>query len=552
MVGVTPLSAEGTPLDVLSGATASYERKPGGTGGSCQDTNSNATDFALRDPSDPQDLSSAFTPCPGPESTPPPTASSTSNPSDTPTLTATGSPSATPTASHTATATGSPGATPSASQTSTATSTGTATSTATATGSVTASFTASFTASPPAPIHLVISEFRTRGPNGADDEFVELYNPSGAAVNLGGWTVRRSASCASTSYVLFTIASGTLLQPGAHYLAVTSVSGISGADQTFSASLADDGGLALVNPTNAIVDEVGLCSSSLYGEGLSLTPLAGNIDQSYQRLPGGSTACVDRDDNIGDFMLVSPSNPQGLSAARVMCAGVVTYTPTNTPTRTATRTATATTTTLPGNVVINEILPHPHHDWNNDGTANTGDEYIELINMGTSAISLKNWKLDNGIGGASTPYVLPDVTLQPHQMVLYFHTDTGVGLSDSGSTVRLLKPDGRTADLVTYPLVEATDQTWCRLPDGDGAWEFICQPTPGKANLRIVIVSPTPTSTPATPRVEVKLDPVCLMNTLPAAIFTAECNTPGLKIWGKSGMQQFWLESRGKQDVFVE
>ena len=31
---------------------------------------------------------------------------------------------------------------------------------------------------------MVISEFRTRGPNGANDEFIELYNPGSTNVPL--------------------------------------------------------------------------------------------------------------------------------------------------------------------------------------------------------------------------------------------------------------------------------------------------------------------------------------------------------------------------------
>ena len=33
----------------------------------------------------------------------------------------------------------------------------------------------------------VISEFRTRGPAGSNDEFVEIFNPSNSVINIGGW-----------------------------------------------------------------------------------------------------------------------------------------------------------------------------------------------------------------------------------------------------------------------------------------------------------------------------------------------------------------------------
>ncbi|MBA3066527.1 lamin tail domain-containing protein, partial [bacterium] len=33
--------------------------------------------------------------------------------------------------------------------------------------------------------HIVISEMATTGPNGAKDEFVELYNPTANAIDIG-------------------------------------------------------------------------------------------------------------------------------------------------------------------------------------------------------------------------------------------------------------------------------------------------------------------------------------------------------------------------------
>ena len=48
--------------------------------------------------------------------------------------------------------------------------------------------------------HVVISEFATRGPSSAFDEFVELYNPTNAAVTLdSSWTLK-ARSNATTTY----------------------------------------------------------------------------------------------------------------------------------------------------------------------------------------------------------------------------------------------------------------------------------------------------------------------------------------------------------------
>ena len=133
--------------------------------------------------------------------------------------------------------------------------------------------------------------------------------------------------------------------------------------------------------------------------------------------------------------------------------------------------------------MLNEFLPHPRTDWNGDGTMDTGDEYIELINMGTASVNVSNWKLDNGAGSANS-FALPNLTLLPRQIAVFYHADTGIGLSDVGSSVRLLKPDGRTADIYNYPFVTAADRTWCRLPDGTGGWGFVCSPRRGNRMKR--------------------------------------------------------------------
>ena len=39
---------------------------------------------------------------------------------------------------------------------------------------------------PAAEAQLIISEFRVRGPNGANDEFIEIYNNSGADHTVAG------------------------------------------------------------------------------------------------------------------------------------------------------------------------------------------------------------------------------------------------------------------------------------------------------------------------------------------------------------------------------
>jgi phosphatidylserine/phosphatidylglycerophosphate/cardiolipin synthase-like enzyme len=48
--------------------------------------------------------------------------------------------------------------------------------------------------------HVVISEFATRGPSSATDEFVELYNPTDNAIDISGWKLQYSAATNGTTW----------------------------------------------------------------------------------------------------------------------------------------------------------------------------------------------------------------------------------------------------------------------------------------------------------------------------------------------------------------
>ncbi|MGD0876908.1 MAG: hypothetical protein ABSA01_02025 [Anaerolineales bacterium] len=153
----------------------------------------------------------------------------------------------------------------------------------------------------------------------------------------------------------------------------------------------DDGGIALVNSSGSLVDAVGMCATTnhttYYHEKDTLQPLPGTSDQSYERKPGGETACYDTNDNANDFQIASPATPLNRFHPAVRCAGVQLASPTPTPTLTGTPTRGP--TAIPQPQVLNEILPYARSDWNKDGTVNTGDEFIEIINISTLALNIK-------------------------------------------------------------------------------------------------------------------------------------------------------------------
>ena len=139
----------------------------------------------------------------------------------------------------------------------------------------------------------MISEFRTRGPIGANDEFVELYNNSDSAVDISGWKLRGSNNAGAITTRL-TIKPASILPVRGHFLATNgSTSGYSGSlpgDQAYTSGITNDGGIALTLPDDSVVDQVGLSAGSAFREGMNLAPLTSDANQSYERKPGGPAA----------------------------------------------------------------------------------------------------------------------------------------------------------------------------------------------------------------------------------------------------------------------
>ena len=103
---------------------------------------------------------------------------------------------------------------------------------------------------------LLISEFRVRGPSGATDEFIEIYNNSGAdhaVVDSGvgaGYAV-----AASDGVARCVIPTGTVIPNRGHYLCTNSGAYSLGAyatgDATYTTDIPDNAGIALFNTSVA-------------------------------------------------------------------------------------------------------------------------------------------------------------------------------------------------------------------------------------------------------------------------------------------------------------
>jgi beta-lactamase superfamily II metal-dependent hydrolase len=170
---------------------------------------------------------------------------------------------------------------------------------------------------------VVISEFRLRGPAGGNDEFVEIYNNSDTPVDIGGWKLRGSNNAAGVSDRAV-VAAGVILPGRSYYLftnnnATGPYSGTVRSNMTYGTGIGDDGGLAITDASNTIMDQVGLSAGSAFGEGTRLPSFGStNSDRSNRRkmVMGMAGTFQDTQVNQADFDLnVTPSDPQNIILA---------------------------------------------------------------------------------------------------------------------------------------------------------------------------------------------------------------------------------------------
>lgn len=200
---------------------------------------------------------------------------------------------------------------------------------------------------------LIISEFRVRGPNGANDEFIEIYNNSGADHTVAGGGTGYGVA-ASNGVARCVIPNGTVIPNRGHYLCVNSV-GYSLAsypagngttatgDATYTTDIPDNAGIAIFNTSVAAnftlanrLDAVGSASeaNTLYKEGTGYPALVPfSIDYSFYRDNCGKSGSIttfglctistpkDTNNNAADFIFVDTNGTSAGAGQRLGAPG---------------------------------------------------------------------------------------------------------------------------------------------------------------------------------------------------------------------------------------
>jgi hypothetical protein len=136
--------------------------------------------------------------------------------------------------------------------------------------------------------------------------------------------------------------------------------------------------------------------------------------------------------------------------------------------------------------VINEVLARPHYDWQGTGGVSIADEFIELLNLGPHSVNLAGWMLDDIADGGSRPFRFPPRIIKVGEHIATFKSRSHLTLNDNGDGVRLLVPNGREVDRISYLKIKAANLSYGRIPDGSGTLRYGLWPTSRQANLSFV------------------------------------------------------------------
>jgi hypothetical protein len=172
--------------------------------------------------------------------------------------------------------------------------------------------------------------------NAFSQDFVELHNRTNTAIDISGWSIQY-ASSTGTSWAASTIPSATI-PAGGYYLIATTNPATGGtalaipADMTLSPTRdfsGTSGKVALVNnsmvlpatscPTGgAVVDFVGYGSANC-AEGTALGTLSTTTTGMRKDASGATQACVDTNNNSGDFIVGAAMMPRNSATTPNVC-----------------------------------------------------------------------------------------------------------------------------------------------------------------------------------------------------------------------------------------
>ena len=165
--------------------------------------------------------------------------------------------------------------------------------------------------------HVVISEVQVGGGTSLD-EFVELYNPTNAPIDLTGWKIMKRTAAGTENSLVVTLPSASIPANGYLLIAHTSYDGLVSADVSYSedSTVSANNTVYLFDSVDSLIDKVGMgTAGDVEGTDTASSPAndrsierkANSLSTKASMEAGGADEFLgngeDTDDNDLDFIL---------------------------------------------------------------------------------------------------------------------------------------------------------------------------------------------------------------------------------------------------------
>ncbi len=126
-------------------------------------------------------------------------------------------------------------------------------------------------------------------------------------------------------------------------------------------------------------------------------------------------------------------------------------------------------------IIINEIMPMPNSDYNNDGKVDIYDEWIELYNPFKEKILLRGWQIYD----STSSYTFVEEEIGAGDFLVLFRRVSKISLNDDGESLTLFSPAGELVSEVEW----SKAQRGFAYAHFDGEYLWTTTATPGKSNV---------------------------------------------------------------------
>ncbi|HEX9594646.1 MAG TPA: lamin tail domain-containing protein [Candidatus Saccharimonadales bacterium] len=320
---------------------------------------------------------------------------------------------------------------------------------------------------------ILIVEVQTASTASASEEFVEIYNYSDKLLDAEDISLKlQYKSATGTTWLTKASLSGEL-QPRGRYLIATK-DFVDEADHESGLGLAASGGHLRVISEKAGIEHESDQMSWGSAESATIEPAdPPSSGQSLKRLVDEDGNFVDSGNDNTDFFISDTPSPQSAKPlARI--------TDNFTPSTGNLGQGGLVQSSSDGNsgrasvsLKISELFIDPDKP-----LTDADDEFVEIFNPTKEAVDLEDYVIKTGTS-FSYSFTLPPISIASGQYLALFSIDTGLVLSNSGGTARLIGPDSKIVYEVPAYSKAKTNTSWA---DIDRKWQWTDLPTPNTAN----------------------------------------------------------------------